>query len=296
MGKTDIVWDNFISSYTIHIRLERSLSPNTVEAYLRDVESFARFVVAQFGIEPYEVEQSHIEQYMGELYHLGLSASSSARHLSSIKSLFEYLLIEGDIDRSPAEYIATPHHTRHLPDLLTVEQIDATIDAITPTTTKGQRDRAIIEMLYSCGLRASELLALRLSDLFFGDGYLRVVGKGEKERLVPLSRAARERVELYLSSRGGEGINTDILFLNNRGRGLTRAMIFTIVRRATAAAGITAKVSPHTFRHSFATHLLEGGASIREVQEMLGHESITTTEIYTHVSRSHLRDAVKRLL
>lgn len=271
------------------------MSPNTVDSYLRDVTRFAEYIVERFDIAPHEVEARHIGAYMEELYHLGLMGSSASRALSGVKSLFEYLLVEGEIDTSPAETTLSPQSARHLPDVLTEADIDNIIGSIDDSTTKGIRDRAIVELLYSCGLRVSEAITLRLSDLFFDDGYIRVVGKGDKQRLVPISDLARQRVELYLSCRGGCDSSNDTLFLNNRGRGLTRVMVFTIVRRATASAGINATVSPHTFRHSFATHLLEGGASIREVQEMLGHESITTTEIYTHVSSRHMAETVALL-
>ncbi len=272
------------------------MSANTIEAYLRDVTYFGAYIVDRFNAAPHLVERQQIESYMGELYHLGLQSSSAARVLSSIKALFDYLVIEGDIDSSPAELVAMPQSLRHLPDVLTFEQIDQIIDVIDPSTSKGIRDRAIIELLYSCGLRVSEAISLRLSDLFFDEGYIRVVGKGDKQRLVPLSEIAQNRLEQYLVTRGGEESNEDRIFLNNRGRALSRVMVFTFVRKYTALAGVKAVVSPHTFRHSFATHLLEGGASIREVQEMLGHESITTTEIYTHVSRKHLRNALEAAL
>ncbi len=294
MAENALIWKNFTLAFNTYMRLERSFSPNTIDGYLRDVEYFASYICDQFNVAPHEVTQNHIEIYMSELYHLGLSSSSAARTLSGIKSLLDYLVIEGEIDSSPALLVEAPKLNRHLPDLLTVEQIDSIIAIVDDSSTKGIRDRAIIEALYSCGLRASEVTALKINDLFFDEGYIRVVGKGKKERLVPLSGVARRRIELYLECRK-ESLE-DTLFLNNRGRALTRVMIFTIVRESAARAGITATVSPHTFRHSFATHLLEGGASIREVQEMLGHKSITTTEIYTHVSRSKLLDTLERLL
>ncbi|MFI3304374.1 MAG: site-specific tyrosine recombinase [Rikenellaceae bacterium] len=296
MAENIHIWNKFTKAFNLYIRLERGLTQNTIEAYMQDVEGFGEFVVERFDLPPYEVEQSHIESYMVLLYEVGLQSSSAARRLSGIKSFFDYLVLEREIDNSPAEFVTTPQPQRHLPDLLTVEDIDKIIESIAPDTTKGIRDRAIIEMLYSCGLRVTELTELRLGDLFFNEGYVRVMGKGGKQRLVPLSGIARRRVELYLGCRGGEESSEDHLFLNNRGGGLTRVMIFTIVRHSASAAGVVARVSPHTFRHSFATHLLEGGASIRAVQEMLGHESITTTEIYTHVSRLHMRNVVNLLV
>lgn len=296
MAENSLIWQKFINVYNTYIRLERGMSPNTVESYMRDIRGFGEYMVERWGVAPYDVSASHVGAYMEELYHLGLTGSSASRTLSGVKSFFEYLMVEGEIDSSPADTILSPQSARHLPDVLTVEDIDHIIAAIDDSTTKGIRDRAIIELLYSCGLRVSEAITLRLSDLFFEEGYLRVVGKGDKQRLVPVSDTARLRVEQYLEQRGGGGSSEDTLFLNNRGRGLTRVMIFTIVRRATALAGIKATVSPHTFRHSFATHLLEGGASIREVQELLGHESITTTEIYTHVSSRHMAETISLLL
>ncbi len=295
MRETAREWQKFQKAYSTYIRLERGLSKNTIESYMHDVVNFGDFVTSRYSLPPYDVEQRHIDDYMRELYEMGLRSSSAARVLSSIKSLYEYLLIEGEVDSSPAEMVAAPRMARHLPDLLSIEQIDRIIEGIDGASRKGLRDRALLELLYSCGLRASEAVSLRLSDVNFDDGYLRVVGKGDKQRLVPLSGVARRRMEEYLRVRGGADNSVDTLFLSNRGKALTRVMLFTIVREAARRADIKTKVSPHTFRHSFATHLLEGGASIREVQEMLGHESITTTEIYTQVSRSHLRDALDLL-
>ncbi|MFI3248268.1 MAG: site-specific tyrosine recombinase/integron integrase [Rikenellaceae bacterium] len=296
MAENALIWQKFSRNYNTYIKLERGLSANTVESYMRDVDQFGRYIVEVFDLAPFEVESSHVEAYMMELSQLDFLASSAARILSGVKSLFEYLVICGEVDSSPAQFVVAPRASRHLPDVLTLQDIDTIIGAIEGDTVKAVRDRAIIELLYSCGLRVSELTSLRLTDLFFDEGYIRVVGKGDKQRLVPISDLARWRIEQYLELRGGVDSLEDTLFLNNRGRGLTRVMIFTIVKRATAAAGIKATISPHTFRHSFATHMLEGGASIRQVQELLGHSSITTTEIYTHVSGEHLRDTLSKLI
>ncbi len=296
MAENALIWQKFSHNYNTYIKLERGLSANTVESYMRDVDQFGRYIVEVFDLAPFEVECSHVEAYMMELSQLDFLASSAARILSGVKSLFEYLVICGEIDSSPAQFVVAPRASRHLPDVLTLQDIDAIIGAIDGDSVKAVRDRAIIELLYSCGLRVSELTALRLTDLFFDEGYIRVVGKGDKQRLVPISDLARWRIEQYLELRGGVDSLEDTLFLNNRGRGLTRVMIFTIVKCATAATGIKATISPHTFRHSFATHMLEGGASIRQVQELLGHSSITTTEIYTHVSGEHLRDTLSKLI
>ncbi len=294
MAENTLIWDKFSRNYHTYIKFERSLSPNTVESYMRDVEQFGRYIVEAYDLPPYHVEQRHVDNYMVELCELEFSASSTARILSGIKSYFEYLIISGEIDNSPAQFVVAPKSSRHLPDVLTLEEIDLIINSIEGDSRKSIRDRAIIELLYSCGLRVSELTSLRLTDLFFEEGYIRVMGKGDKQRLVPISGVARQRIEEYLEHRGGVDTVEDTLFLNNRGRALTRVMIFTIIKRA--AVGINPTISPHTFRHSFATHLLEGGASIRQVQEMLGHSSITTTEIYTHVSGEHLRETLGKLI
>ena len=213
-----------------------------------------------------------------------------------MKSFFNYLLLTEAIEASPMEFIQSPKFGRHLPDVLTTDEIDRIIGAIDCSTPKGLRDSAMLEVLYSCGLRVSELVSLRLGDLFFGEGYIRVIGKGDKQRLVPVSDTARDRIYAYLDCRKGARKSEEILFLSNRGRRLTRVMVFKIIRQAVLRAGIDKQVSPHTFRHSFATHLLEGGASIRQVQEMLGHENIVTTEIYTHLNNDHLRETVERYL
>ena len=233
---------------------------------------------------------------MAWLYDHGREKSSQARNLSGIRSFFNFLLLDEQIDASPAEFVEAPKCGRQLPDVLTTGEIDRIIAAVDTSTAKGLRDSAMLEVLYSCGLRVSELTSLRLSDLFFGEGYIRVTGKGDKQRLVPVSAAARDKIQLYLEERRKARTNGEVLFLNNRGKGLTRVMVFTILREAARRAGITKHISPHTFRHSFATHLIEGGAGIRQVQEMLGHESILTTEIYTHLNREHLRRTVEEHL
>ncbi len=263
---------------------------------MRDISSFAHFVVERYDAAPRVVTREMIESYLATLFDDGQKSSSQARMLSSIRSLFLYLCLTEVIETSPAEFLYTPKISRHLPDTLSLDEVDAIITAIDDSTPKGVRDRAILETLYSCGLRVSELTVLRLGDMFFGEGYLRVLGKGDKERLVPISHTAVARIELYLEQRTPARTNEEILFLNNRGRALTRVMIFTIIKRAAYAAGITKSVSPHTFRHSFATHLLRGGASIRQVQEMLGHEDITTTEIYTHLQSEDLRATIEKTL
>ena len=264
---------------------------------MRDYTSFAAFILRQYDVPPTKVEQYMVERYLAFLFEECRHAKASqARELSGVKAFYNYLLLNDKIEQSPTELITTPKRSRPLPDVLSVEEIEQIINSIPLDTAKGKRDRAMLELLYSCGLRVSELTALRLSDLFFGEGYIRVLGKGSKQRLVPIGNVARERIMLYMDCRESKSAkDKDILFLNNRGKALTRVMLFTIIREAVARAGIDKTVSPHTFRHSFATHLLAGGASIRQVQEMLGHESIETTEIYTHLDTSRLRETVEKI-
>lgn len=287
-------WSEISRGYRTHMRLEKHLSDNTIESYMRDLAQFAHYVLRMYDVPPKKVEPEMIRNYMSRLYDQGREKSSQARALSSIKSFFNYLLLEEVIESSPAELIETPKSARPLPDTLTVEEIDRLINSIDDSTTKGLRDRAILEVLYSCGLRVSELCDLRLGDLFFGEGYIRVIGKGNKQRLVPVSGMARDRIQLYMEARENSRRKEEILFLNNRGKKLTRVMIFTIIKQAAIRASIDKKISPHTFRHSFATHLLEGGANIRQVQELLGHENILTTEIYTHLDNTHLRQTLEK--
>lgn len=282
-------------SYRTYMRLEKHLAKNTIESYMRDLAQFAHFILRMYDVPPKRVEPEMIRNYLTRMYDLGREKSSQARALSGIKSFFNYLILNDMIEASPAELIEAPKASRPLPDTLTTAEIDRLIGSIDSSTTKGLRDRAILELLYSCGLRVSELCELRIGDLFFGEGYIRVTGKGDKQRLVPISAMARERIQLYLDERRSR-YRDEILFLNNRGCKLTRVMIFTIIKQAAQRASIDKKISPHTFRHSFATHLLQGGASIRQVQELLGHENIVTTEIYTHLNTDHLRETLEEHL
>ena len=290
-------WNRESKKFEQYIRLEKGLSKNTVVAYMRDYTAFAHFILRNYDVAPTKVEQYMVERYLAYLYEECKHAKASqARELSGVKAFFNYLLLNDKIEQSPTELVATPKRTRHLPDVLTVEEVERIINSIPLDTTKGKRDRAMLELLYSCGLRVSELTSLRLSDLFFGEGHIRVMGKGSKQRLVPIGSVARERIMLYMDARKAkDSKNKDILFLSNRGGALTRVMVFYVIRDAVARAGIDKTVSPHIFRHSFATHLLAGGASIRQVQEMLGHESIETTEIYTHLDTSRLRETVEKI-
>ena len=296
MAENTKKWEEAGRHYRTYIKLEKRLAQNTVEAYMRDLRSFAHFILRMYDVPPAKVEEPMVQRYVAWLYDRGWEKASQARSLSGVKSFFNFLLISDRIESSPAEFVLTPKFGRHLPDVLTTGEIDRIIAAVDGTTPKEIRDAAMLEVLYSCGLRVSELTSLRIRDLFFGEGYIRVTGKGDKQRLVPISSTARERIHRYLEVRRSARAGEETLFLNNRGSSLTRVMIFTILREAARRAGIEKKISPHTFRHSFATHLLEGGASIRQVQELLGHESILTTEIYTHLDDSHLRQTVEEHL
>lgn len=296
MAENTKKWDETGRRYRTYIKLEKRLSANTVESYMRDLRQFAHFILRMYDVPPQKVESQMVERYMAWLFDRGREKTSQARALSGVKSFFNFLMLSDRIEASPAEFVLTPKFGRSLPDVLTTAEIDRIIAAVDTSTTKGLRDSAMLEVLYSCGLRVSELTSLRMQDLFFGEGYIRVIGKGDKQRLVPISAMARERIQRYLDERRGARAGEEIVFLNNRGGQLTRVMVFTVLRQAAQRAGIDKRISPHTFRHSFATHLLEGGASIRQVQEMLGHESILTTEIYTHLDSEHLRRTVEEHL
>ncbi|PKP50101.1 MAG: tyrosine recombinase XerD [Bacteroidetes bacterium HGW-Bacteroidetes-12] len=291
-------WQPTINGFNSYLQLEKSLAKNSVEAYLSDVERFVSFLdYHKISVSPEKVTQQQIEQFLEWISVLGMSARSQSRILSGLKAFYHYLLMEDVITVSPIALIDAPKIGRKLPEVLNIQEIDAIINAIDLSTPEGLRNKAILETLYSCGLRVSELINLQLSFLMFDDGFIRIIGKGNKERIVPIGDAAMKHIKIYIGhvrnhfptiAKGSE----DILFLNRRGKKLTRVMIFTIIKKLAEKAGINKNVSPHTFRHSFATHLVEGGADLRAVQEMLGHESITTTEIYTHLDRSYLKQAI----
>ena len=289
-------WTEIARRYRSYMLLEKHLSRNTIESYMRDLEYFAHFILRYHDVPPRKVERNMVEHYMVVLFEQGREKTSQARALCGIRSFYNFLLIY----RSYRGLARRVHRLAQIrppvADVLSTDEIDRIIAAVDTSTTKGLRDSAMLETLYSCGLRVSELTALRMSDLFFGEGYIRVIGKGDKQRLVPVSTMARDRIQLYLEHRHPYRANEDTVFLNNRGRRLTRVMVFTVIKQAAARAGIDKRISPHSFRHSFATHLLEGGASIRQVQELLGHESILTTEIYTHLDNEHLRQTVENHL
>ncbi len=278
-----------------HLTLEKGMSDNTAQAYSDDVDKLVRyFADAGVGIE--HATTDDLERFVCTLQDVGIQPRSQARIISGVKGFYKFLRMEGYMDNDPTELLLTPKIGRHLPEVLTVEEIDRMIDCIDMSKAEGQRNRAIIETLYGCGLRVSELVTLQLSQLFIEEGYVVIQGKGNKQRLVPISPVAIEQITLYLeqtrshqvAKRGSE----DILFLNRRGAMLTRQMIFHIIKQLCELAGIRKIISPHTLRHSFATHLLEGGANLRAIQQMLGHESITTTEIYVHIDRTRLRDEI----
>lgn len=280
----------------MYLRLERNYSENTIEGYLHDVGLLAEFITDK-GTDIKSVEEADLHEFLSSLRDLGIGARSQARIIAGIRGFFKYLQMEGVLDSNPSELLDSPKLSLHLPEVLSLQEIDAMIAAIPPEKEESLRNEAIIEMLYGSGLRVSELVGLRLSRINFEDGFMLVEGKGSKERVVPVSLRAMELVGLWLPQRAMLNIAddaSDILFLNRRGRKLTRVMIFYIVRDLAERAGIKRKISPHTLRHSFATHLLEGGANLRSIQELLGHESVTTTELYVHLDRRHLRATLEQ--
>lgn len=277
--------------FSRYLLLERGLSEHTAKGYLVDVGHLLDYTRSH-SVELTDIKQEDILSFLCEIHDMGISARSQARMIAGIRSFFRFMKMEGEIQSDPSELVESPKIGRTLPDVLSIEEIDAMILAIPPDKPESLRNHAIIETLYGSGLRVSELVDLRLSRVSFDDGYMIVEGKGDKQRLVPLSPVASDLIKEYLPIRNAGPIKkegSDILFLNRRGAPLTRVMVFYIIRDLAAAAGITKKVSPHTLRHSFATHLLEGGANLRAIQEMLGHESIATTEIYLHLDRTRLR-------
>lgn len=284
-----------VDKYRTYILLEQGLSENTREAYLRDVRKFLDYLKDE-NIDVKDVNLEVIHRFSWTLVDIGISQRSIARQHSALRSFFKFLVLDGFIDSDPTELLESPKKSKHLPEVLTLEEVDAIISTIDLSQPFGQRDRAIIEMLYSCGLRVSELCNLKLSDLFLDEGFIRVVGKGDKQRLVPVSPRAEQELKLWFIDRNAitpKDGEEDYVFLSERRRQhLSRITVFHNIRLYAEAAGITKTISPHTFRHTFATHLLEGGANLRAIQAMLGHESIATTEIYTHIDRSFLRQQV----
>jgi len=288
-------WERYIKQFVHYLKIERSLAENSILAYQQDVDKLKDACIAQ-QLSPLSVSTADLKNFVAVLYDLGLSPRSQARIISGWKQFFDFLILDELRSDDPSEGLEMPKIGRKLPEVLTIEEIDRMAAVIDLGTAEGQRNRAILETLYSCGLRVSELVNLELQNCYFEEGFIRVIGKGNKERLVPVSPTVIDEVGSYLVhnrpslpiQRGHEGF----VFLNRRGAQLTRVMIFTLIKNYAALAGIRKNISPHTFRHSFATHLIEGGANLRAVQEMLGHESITTTEIYTHLDQRFLREAI----
>jgi len=292
-----MIWQNYIKNFNSFLQLEKSLSINSVSAYIHDIEKFVEFLdLHQIELSPQQVELNHLQDFIRWINDSGLNARSQSRIISGIKAFFKYLLLEDIIDVSPAELLESPKIGRKLPDTLNVTEINKLIIAIDLRTAEGQRNKVMLETLYSCGLRVTELINLKISNLHFNEEFIIITGKGNKERLVPIGKFAIKLINSYLKeNRVHINIkkgNEDFVFLNRRGAKLTRVMVFTIIKQLAEKIGLHKKISPHTFRHSFATHLIEGGADLRAVQEMLGHESITTTEIYTHLDREFLRDNI----
>jgi integrase/recombinase XerD len=286
--------NKIVKRYKSFLRLEKSLSENTVEAYMRDLQLWLTYS-HDAHIEPDEAELPHFSDFLIELAELGLQARSQARVISGLKSFYKYLLYTDVLDVDPTQLLDMPKLPKHLPEVLSIDEIDAIESCIDLSKPEGHRNLAIVETLYGSGLRVSELVSLKISNMYTEQGYMIVEGKGNKQRLVPLSEESVKQIRLWIMDRNTYDIKPeyqDFLFLNRRGASLTRAMIFTIIKDLADKAGIKKKISPHTFRHSFATHLLEGGADLRAVQMMLGHSSITTTEIYTHINTAFLREEI----
>lgn len=291
-------WQSAIKSFKNYLRIERGLLDNTVNSYVLDVEKLVKYlVIHEIQTGPEKISTEDLKSFVYELSKV-VNERTQARVLSGLRSFFDFLAFEEIRDDNPVLLIESPKIGRKLPDTLSVEEIDQLVAAIDLSHPQGQRNMTIIETLYGCGLRVTELISLRLSDLYFEEGFMSIVGKGEKQRFVPLNEHTQRLIEVYMNDvrRLGEIANgfEDILFLNRRGKQLTRAMIFTIVKRLAKDANLKKQISPHTFRHSYATHLLENGADLRAIQQILGHESITTTEIYIHLNQTHLRDTIEQ--
>jgi len=290
-------WTNYIKGFKTYLSLERSLSGNSVEAYVHDVHKLTQFFdIKGIQVSPEKTEPSHIKAFLKWISELGVSPRSQSRMISGLKAFFKYLLIEDLIELDPTSLIESPVIGRKLPEVLSIKEIEILLAAIDLSKPEGQRNKAILETLYGCGLRVSELIELKISNLYLKHGYIKVIGKGKKERLVPIGSQSIKEINYYLEDRHKlkkiDPKDENILFLSRNGRRLSRIMIYTIIKGLVVKTGLKKRVSPHTFRHSFATHLIDGGADLRAVQEMLGHESIITTEIYTHLDREYLRDTI----
>ena len=286
--------EQILKRYEQYLRFEKSLSAHTLDAYLRDLDKLCQFLKEE-NINLLDVSLEHLETFTAGLRDAGICPRSQARILSGIRSFYRYLVLEDHLETDPCELLESPQTGFHLPEVLTLEEIDNLIESIDLSTREGQRNRAILETLYSCGLRVTELCNLKLSDLYLEEGFIKITGKGEKQRLVPISPRAIRELQLYFIDRNTMNINPgceDFVFISRKGKNISRIMVFHIIKVLCEAIGLTKNISPHTFRHSFATHLLEGGANLRAIQCMLGHESIGTTEIYTHIDRSRLRSEI----
>ncbi len=286
--------DNIVRKYRNYLLLEKSLSPNSIDAYMTDLAKLSGFLQNE-NLKVEDVTLDNLQQFVAQLYDIGINARSVARIISGIKSFYDFLVLDGYMQNDPTELLDSPKIGLKLPTVLSLDEIEKLMSVIDLSTKEGQRNRAILETLYSCGLRISELTTLKFSDLFFDEGFIKVQGKGSKQRLVPISHTAIKEIEKYLIYRKEINVkkgSEDALFLSNRGTAISRIMVFHFIKEYAIQAGIKKTISPHTFRHSFATHLLEGGANIRAIQLMLGHEKITTTEIYTHMDREYLRQEI----
>lgn len=288
-------WDSVILGFKSYLTIERSLSTNSVEAYIRDVKKLANFAKSK-KINELDISKFDLSDFVSNISKEGVSARSQSRIISGIKAFYKYLIMQDYIKADPTELLESPKISMKLPDTLSIEEIDNLIAAIDLSTEQGERNRSMLEILYSCGLRVTELITLKLSNVSFVEGFIKVIGKGNKERLAPIGTTALKYLNIYIGEvRNHQNIqkgHEDIIFLNRRGKQLTRVMIFTIIKQLAEKINLKKKISPHTFRHSFATHLIQGGADLRAVQEMLGHESITTTEIYTHLDKEYLKEAI----
>ena len=293
------MWEAYKKGFLVHLQLEKSLSMNTIQAYGLDLEKLIQFIELKGQKKgPDQITLQDLQEYIKWIAELGMSERSQARIISGIKSFYKYCLQEEITKKDPTELLSAPKLKRALPDTLTFEEIESIIHQIDLSKPEGMRNKALLETLYSCGMRVSEIINLKKSNLYLDIGFVRVIGKGDKERLIPIGTAAVKYLQIYLQevrvhseiSKGAD----DIVFLNRRGSKLSRVMVFYIIKELVEKANIQKNISPHTFRHSFATHLVEGGADLRAVQEMLGHESITTTEIYTHLDRNFLRETLKK--
>jgi integrase/recombinase XerD len=294
MVKTEKKSDNIVNNYRRYLKLERNYSPNTLDAYMRDLEKLLSFVTGR-GTEIHDIKLDDLQQFIIELNEIGIHPRSQCRILSGIRTFFKFLVLDGYMENDPTELLESPQTGAHLPEVLSTNEVDTLEASIDLSKPEGQRNKAIIEVLFSCGLRVSELTTLKLSDLYIEERFIRVIGKGDKERLIPISKKAIHELQLWFIDRNSLDIKPgedDYVFLNRRGHHLTRVMILIMIKRQAVAAGINKTISPHTLRHSFATALLEGGADLRAIQAMLGHESLGTTEIYTHISTNELRKEI----